>query len=54
MFSTQIIESPFVHIFDTISLFDAELEEPKIGISGKGLTHSHTTAPFDAPVKQAF
>ena len=36
MFSTQIIESPFVHIFD-ISLFAAELEEPKIGISGKGL-----------------
>ena len=24
--------SPFVHIFDIISLFPAELEEPKIGI----------------------
>ena len=26
---------PFVDIFDIISLFAAELEEPKIGISGK-------------------
>ena len=26
----QIIVSPFVHIFDIISLFAAELEEPKI------------------------
>ena len=32
-----IIVSPFVHIFDSISLFAAEIEEPKIGISGKGL-----------------
>ena len=32
----QITVSPFVHIFATISLFAAELEEPKIGISGKG------------------
>ena len=32
----QIIVSPFVHIFD-ISLFAPELEEPKIGILGKGL-----------------
>ena len=31
----QIIVSPYVHIFDIISLFAAELEEPKIGISGK-------------------
>ena len=29
------ILSPFVHVFDIISLFDAELEEPKIGIWGK-------------------
>ena len=36
----QIIVSPFVHIFDIISLFAAELEEPKTVISGKGLTHS--------------
>ena len=33
----QIIVPPFVHIFDTIFLFAAELEEPKIGIQGKGL-----------------
>ena len=28
----QISVSPFVHIFDIISLFAAEFEEPKIGI----------------------
>ena len=33
---------PFVHIFDIISLFAAELEEPIIGISGKGLTLHYT------------
>ena len=33
----QITVSLFVHIFDIISLFAIELEEPKIGISGKGL-----------------
>ena len=33
----QKIVSPFVHIFD-ISLFAAELKEPKIGILDKGLT----------------
>ena len=33
----QIIVSPFVRIFDIISLFAAELEEPKIGISDIGL-----------------
>ena len=33
----QIIVSPFVHIFDIISLFAAEFEDPKISISGKGL-----------------
>ena len=35
----QIIVSSFAHIFDTtlVSLLAAELEEPKIGISGKGL-----------------
>ena len=33
----QIIVSPFVHIFDIISLVAFDLEEPKIGISGKGL-----------------
>ena len=33
----QIIASLFVHISDIISLFASEFEEPKIGISGKGL-----------------
>ena len=32
----QITKSPYVNIFD-ISLFAAESEKPKIGISGKGL-----------------
>ena len=31
----QIIVSPFVHIFDIISLLAAKLEKPKIGISGE-------------------
>ena len=35
----QKIVSPFVNIYDIISLFAAELEEPKIGMRGKGLTH---------------
>ena len=30
----QIIVSPFVHISEIISLFAAELEKPKAGISG--------------------
>ena len=34
---TQVTVSPFLHIFDIISLFAAELEEPKIGTSSKGL-----------------
>ena len=33
----QIIVSPFVRNFDVKSLFAAEFEERKIGISGKGL-----------------
>ena len=33
----QITVSPFVNIFDIISLFAVDLEEPKGGISGKGL-----------------
>ena len=33
----QITVSPFVHIFEIISLFAIELEQPKIGIFGKGL-----------------
>ena len=34
----QIVVSPFVYIFDIIYLFAADLEEPKFGIWGKGLT----------------
>ena len=34
---SQKTVSPFVHIFDTISLVAAEFEEPKMGISSKGL-----------------
>ena len=38
MFSTQSDScNPFVHIFDIIFLFAAELEEPKIGLWGEGL-----------------
>ena len=37
----QTIVSPFVHIFDIISLFATEFEKPKIGISGKGLRKGH-------------
>ena len=33
----QTAASPFVHIFDIISLFAVESEEPKIGLSGKEL-----------------
>ena len=33
----QIIVFPFVHIFHIISLFAAEMDKPKIGISGNGL-----------------
>ena len=39
----QINVSLFVHIFAIISLRATELEEPKTGISGKGLTLSQTT-----------
>ena len=45
----QIIVSPFVHIFDTKISFAAEVEEPKIGISGKGLTHYQTTTIWTGP-----
>ena len=34
----QVIVFPFVHIFDIVFLFAAELGKPKIGISGKGLS----------------
>ena len=39
MFSTQSGKCiPIFHIFDMISLFAFKLEEPKIGISGEGLS----------------
>ena len=38
----QITRSPFVHIFEIISLFAVELEEPKICISGKGLSRDES------------
>ena len=34
----QIIVSPFVNIFDNISLFAAELEEPKMGLTHYQMT----------------
>ena len=46
MFSNQKILPSFVNIFDIVSLFAAELEEPKIGISGKGLTLYHTFTTY--------
>ena len=39
----QISVSPFVNIFDIISLFAVELKEPKIGLTGKGLTFFSST-----------
>ena len=54
MFSTQSEKfyPPFVNIFDIISLFAADFEDPKIGISGKGLKcrsplHLGVTAEVD-------
>ena len=43
----QKIVSPFVNIVDIISLFAAELEEPKIGISGKGLFYCQNIKNLD-------
>ena len=43
----QKIVSSFVNIFDITSLFAAELEDPKIGISGNGLTQYHQTRFYD-------
>ena len=42
----QIIVLPFVHIYDIISLFAPEMENPKIGKSGKELTLSQTNPGF--------
>ena len=38
----HVLVSPFINIDDIISLFAAELEEPKIGILGKGLTNKYS------------
>ena len=42
----QKIVSPLVNIYDIISLFAAELEEPKISMWRKGLTLSQTSPGF--------
>ena len=39
----QTVVSPFVHIFAIMSLFVAELEEPKIGVLGKRLKAQPST-----------
>ena len=39
---SQIIVSPFIHIFDIIYLFAAELVEPNIAIWGRGLIDLYT------------
>ena len=51
---SQIIVSQFVHIFYIKSLFATEMEEPKIGISGKGLTLYDTIPNFNDPQGEAF
>ena len=54
MFSFQSDNcTPFVNIFDIIFLFAAELEEPKIGIWGIGLTLYHTIPTFNNLEKEA-
>ena len=44
----QVTASPFVHILDIISLFAAELEEPKTGLSGKGIVPLSTLTIWNA------
>ena len=50
----QIIVSPLIHVFAIIFLFAAELEKPKIGLSGKGLTLSQTSPGFHVSAVQSF
>ena len=45
--------SPFVHIFDILSLFPPEFEKPKIGMPGKGSTLYHTIPTSNDPEKEA-
>ena len=40
--------------FEMSSAFSFNLDQSKVLSFGKGLTHSHTMTPFDAPWKQAF
>ena len=54
MFSSQSDNcSPFVHTFDIIFLFDAELEEPLIDIWGKGLIYFAEGVKEDQPYVQS-
>ena len=50
----QIIVSPFAHIFGIISLFAAELEKPKSGILGKGLSICVIISTLTSPERKAF
>ena len=43
---SQIIVFQFIHIFDIMSLFAAEFEEPEIGISDKGFNPLPHNAAF--------
>ena len=49
----QIVVFPYVHIFDIISSFAAELEEPEIGKSGKGLKIYQIIQSFNNPSKES-
>ena len=42
----HVIVSSFIHIFDITSLLAAELEEPKVGLSGKGLNIYYGQSAF--------
>ena len=53
MFSTQIIVSPFDHIFDIIYLFAAKFKKkknPRIGILDKGLKASYVMISYQLQV----
>ena len=50
----QELISQFVNIYDIISLFATELEEPKIGMCGKGSTLNYTILTFIDPEKDFF
>ena len=55
MFSTlSKVEFSFCVKFILSSANSFNLDWPKIMSLGKGLIHSHTMTPFDAPGKQAF